>query len=291
MAENIYYAIKDPLIRARIQSIEDERSLYRRMTNEIQKLQRQILAEMSLATNDRLSKRELLIILLVLIKDQFLKMSELAQRQFNRVAKKNRDLIHKVFGEALEPTGLKKSILRNLSNEDLEKIVSAADSGWDFEERLKSIEKEMTQAIIAAVNSSKDKKYNFELITASIVTASKTAQRSAAIRASNQYTNILSQISLEYANLNSRYIRFVKFSAILDSRTSQICRRFNGRVYDLIRDRGNIPIPKLHPNCRSELIPIFDVQALIREGAEDSSYLSINPEEIETLSQFLKRTS
>jgi SPP1 gp7 family putative phage head morphogenesis protein len=52
------------------------------------------------------------------------------------------------------------------------------------------------------------------------------------------------------------YVEGVEFSAILDDRTSEICRRRNGLRMRL--DDPKLPdnTPPLHPNCRSVLIPI-----------------------------------
>lgn len=43
-----------------------------------------------------------------------------------------------------------------------------------------------------------------------------------------------------------------QYSAILDDRTSEICEGLHGKVFEL----GNEPIPPMHFNCRSLLIPI-----------------------------------
>jgi len=291
MAEDIYFAVKDPIILARIKEIDRERRLHKRMEGEIKKLEREILAELSLATTDGLTKREVLAILLLLIRDKFSRIRQLALTQFFRIAIRNSALIHRVMTEALGPTGLGAELLRELTEEEIDSLISSVDDGWDYEERVKSIEREFEQAIRAAVNSSERKQYNFELVTLAVTTASRSAQRQTAIRTANQYTNIITQSNLGYARANSQAVRFVKFTAILDSRTSDICRGFHGNIYDVIRDRGRIPRPKLHPNCRSELVPVFDVDYLRRQGAVDDSYLDIDPTETESLADFLKRTS
>lgn len=50
-------------------------------------------------------------------------------------------------------------------------------------------------------------------------------------------------------------IRFVEWSAILDSRTSQICQGRSGTIYE--KDKPH-PQPPAHPRCRSILIPRRD---------------------------------
>jgi len=61
--------------------------------------------------------------------------------------------------------------------------------------------------------------------------------------------------------LNETYtaigVEYVKFIATLDSRTSKICMGYSDKVYK--KDEPH-PLPPLHPNCRSILIPVTDVQ-------------------------------
>lgn len=52
-------------------------------------------------------------------------------------------------------------------------------------------------------------------------------------------------------------IRRYRFEAILDTRTSDICRSLDGTEWDA--DDPNMPVPPLHPNCRSTLVPILDL--------------------------------
>lgn len=57
--------------------------------------------------------------------------------------------------------------------------------------------------------------------------------------------------------LNETYqsigVEYVKFIATLDSRTSKICMGYSDKVY---RKDEPHPVPPLHPNCRSILVPV-----------------------------------
>lgn len=59
--------------------------------------------------------------------------------------------------------------------------------------------------------------------------------------------------------LNETYaaigVEYVKFIATLDSRTSKICMGYSDKVY---KKNEPHPVPPLHPNCRSILIPVVD---------------------------------
>lgn len=60
----------------------------------------------------------------------------------------------------------------------------------------------------------------------------------------------------QFASVIGRY----RFEAIIDSRTSEICRPLDGTEWD--RDDPRTPTPPLHPNCRSSLVPIVDLPGL-----------------------------
>lgn len=45
-----------------------------------------------------------------------------------------------------------------------------------------------------------------------------------------------------------------RFSATLDARTTTICRRFDGEQFKI----GKGPVPPLHGNCRSAMVPVVD---------------------------------
>lgn len=52
---------------------------------------------------------------------------------------------------------------------------------------------------------------------------------------------------------NSDLIKGVRYVATLDARTSLICAGLDGKVYPL--DEG--PRPPMHPNCRSQIVPVL----------------------------------
>lgn len=49
-----------------------------------------------------------------------------------------------------------------------------------------------------------------------------------------------------------------EYLATLDSRTSEICRDMDGRVFRLSEKQVGVNYPPLHPNCRSTVVPYFD---------------------------------
>lgn len=52
------------------------------------------------------------------------------------------------------------------------------------------------------------------------------------------------------------FVRAVQYSAVLDRRTTQICRRLNGKIMDIRNDSINTYLPPNHFNCRSIIVPV-----------------------------------
>jgi SPP1 gp7 family putative phage head morphogenesis protein len=77
------------------------------------------------------------------------------------------------------------------------------------------------------------------------------AQASALVRTSITRTQSLAQVNT--FKENKELLKGVRFTAVLDSRTSQICAHHDGTIYDVDDTRFT---PPLHWRCRSTLIPV-----------------------------------
>jgi SPP1 gp7 family putative phage head morphogenesis protein len=64
----------------------------------------------------------------------------------------------------------------------------------------------------------------------------------------------IASAQLFYMLDNYKKIPQERYVAVLDARTSDLCRGLNGKVYDV----GVGPHPPMHRNCRSKRIPIID---------------------------------
>lgn len=62
--------------------------------------------------------------------------------------------------------------------------------------------------------------------------------------ANQAYLNSFNQLGFEY----------VRLVATLDGRTSKLCAHLDGTVWRI--DDPAKRVPPLHPNCRSELVPV-----------------------------------
>ncbi len=67
-------------------------------------------------------------------------------------------------------------------------------------------------------------------------------------------TNQLNLSKLETLKKNN--VKRYQYVAILDSRTTKICRRLHNKIFEV--DDPKAPRPPQHFNCRSSIVPIFD---------------------------------
>lgn len=69
--------------------------------------------------------------------------------------------------------------------------------------------------------------------------------------ARTKHTEVMNNARVEFFE-NTGVVAAYQYSAILDDRTSDICAGLDGKIFEA----GNEPIPPMHFNCRSTLIPI-----------------------------------
>lgn len=60
---------------------------------------------------------------------------------------------------------------------------------------------------------------------------------------------------LAYKELDIERYEFV---ATLDTRTSPICQKQDGKIYEVKEAKAGVNLPAMHPNCRSTTIPYFE---------------------------------
>jgi SPP1 gp7 family putative phage head morphogenesis protein len=83
-------------------------------------------------------------------------------------------------------------------------------------------------------------------------------------------TSIQNEAALTSEQSFADVIHAYEFQAILDARTSAICRSLDGTRYRV--GDPNMPVPALHPHCRSTLVPVADLDGLGRQRSPRTSY-------------------
>ena len=59
-------------------------------------------------------------------------------------------------------------------------------------------------------------------------------------------------------NYKDNDIKEYEFMAFLDSKTSKVCRRLDGKKFSIEEYQAGVNLPPLHCNCRSCIVPVID---------------------------------
>ena len=59
-------------------------------------------------------------------------------------------------------------------------------------------------------------------------------------------------------NYKENGIKEYEFMAFLDSKTSKVCRRLDGKKFSIEEYQAGVNLPPLHCNCRSCIVPVID---------------------------------
>ncbi|MCH4162434.1 MAG: minor capsid protein [Lactococcus raffinolactis] len=77
-----------------------------------------------------------------------------------------------------------------------------------------------------------------------------------------EYMHALNQGQIE--SYRAKGYKKLRWVATMDSKTSKICRKRNGKEYDI----DSLPDIPAHPNCRCTMVPVIDIAALDKRGEE-----------------------
>ena len=59
-------------------------------------------------------------------------------------------------------------------------------------------------------------------------------------------------------NYKDNGIKEYEFMAFLDSKTSKVCRKLDGKKFSIEQHQAGVNLPPLHPNCRSCIVPVVE---------------------------------
>ena len=83
----------------------------------------------------------------------------------------------------------------------------------------------------------------------------------------NSYSNAMRLVRTESCwvmneatvnNYKENDIKEYEFMAFLDSKTSKVCRKLDGKKVSIEEYQAGVNLPPLHPNCRSCIIPVIE---------------------------------
>jgi SPP1 gp7 family putative phage head morphogenesis protein len=140
---------------------------------------------------------------------------------------------------------------------------------------------ESTESIVRRLKGRLDRErlgtVNQQIQQGGLVTARANNQIRAIVRSSITQVNdaAMTEVALANPDVTKRY----RYTAVLDSRTSPICRSLDGKIYNW----GEGPAPPLHFNCRSMRVPLVKgfAQRTLDMRQTYGEWLQANPAEKE----------
>ena len=140
---------------------------------------------------------------------------------------------------------------------------------------------ESTESIVRRLKGRLDRErlgtVNQQIQQGGLVTARANNQIRAIVRSSITQVNdaAMTEVALANPDATKRY----RYTAVLDSRTSPICRSLDGKIYNW----GEGPAPPLHFNCRSMRVPLVKgfAQRTLDMRQTYGEWLQANPAEKE----------
>jgi SPP1 gp7 family putative phage head morphogenesis protein len=150
--------------------------------------------------------------------------------------------------------GTYANIRRPGATKVLEEIVGANIRGeGNLTQRIQSLGAGELTRMKTSINSGLNKGLSNDEIIRNVTNKTRLteAQASALVRTAITRTQTVAQLNA--IKENRSLIKGIRFTAVLDSRTSAICAHHDGKIYDIDDERF---IPPLHWRCRSTLVPV-----------------------------------
>ncbi|WP_262094327.1 minor capsid protein [Acinetobacter baumannii] len=178
----------------------------------------------------------------------------LAVYEANYTAKLYGGKIKKPNGEKLYAAAKKVPLVGGALVDDLlSKIAETARQKVEYAIRDGISLGKTNQEIVQRIRGTKRLNYEDGLLSGSKSDIDRTVRTVRSHVANQTYLDTFKQLGFEY----------VRFISVLDGRTSKLCAHLDGTVWRI--DDPAKRVPPLHPNCRSELVPVKKDGQLIGE--------------------------
>lgn len=192
----------------------------------------------------------------------------------------------------------KKGVAGSLSTPNLkliEKIVNKRFNHSTFSERIwknknlmiKRLKKEIIAEATSTQNYKKSIKKMLQSYNTKVDFRIKVTYNDMRRLYITEKARVMSEINLNaYKNNDLKQFEFV---ATLDTRTSDICKEHDNKVYNIVNAEIGVNIPPLHPNCRSTTVPHFSNLEVERIGRDLKTGKSVAmPKSVKNYDDWLK---
>lgn len=138
----------------------------------------------------------------------------------------------------------------------IDKIINENWSGENYSKRIWSntnkLAEDLRQTLTTAAMTGESITKTSRKLSEAFNTSDYNARR--LIRTETTYATNQAEL-LAYDELDIERYEFV---ATLDTRTSPICQKQDGKIYEVKEAKAGVNLPAMHPNCRSTTIPYFE---------------------------------
>ena len=155
-----------------------------------------------------------------------------------------------------------------VSRDKIKTVLDKPWSGANFSERLWTNTDKLAQTVKQEIVNGMIQGINLKTMTKRVSERFETAKKNDVERLLRTEVNyVLNQATLD--GYKEAGIEKYKFSATLDSRTSQICSELHGEVFSIKSVAVGLNYPPMHPRCRSTTIPIVDYENLVKQARDE----------------------
>lgn len=138
----------------------------------------------------------------------------------------------------------------------IDKIINENWSGENYSKRIwkntNKLAEDLRQTLTTAAMTGESITKTSKKLAEAFNTSDYNARR--LIRTETTYATNQAEL-LAYDELDIERYEFV---ATLDTRTSPICQKQDGKIYEVKEAKAGVNLPAMHPNCRSTTIPYFE---------------------------------
>lgn len=252
-------AILDASVRHQVQNLRFTKGEVERALRLLKKSDEEIVAKLQgdlTAWNEAYLKKQLKAIRQ--IREQTaLKLKDVIDKQAQEYATNEADweldVLQATSPVQLALNGVAPALLKAVAASPVNGV---ALSGW-LSQMVNSDVTRMEQAIRLGILQGETKAQMVKRVMA----AADVTRNNASTIVRTTYNHISNASKQEVWSQNADILAGVRWSAMLDGRTSPICRSRDGVVYPV--DKG--PRPPGHPNCRSQVVPVVKGEAIIGE--------------------------
>ena len=138
----------------------------------------------------------------------------------------------------------------------IEEVIKTSWSGLSFSERIWEHRRKLVLTLKEELNRGLIRGDSLQDIS-----------RVIANKLNNSYSNAMRLVRTESCyvmneatvnNYKENGIKEYEFMAFLDSKTSKVCRKLDGKKFSIEEYQAGLNLPPLHPNCRSCIVPVIE---------------------------------